>query len=138
VFLVREEISLWQKGCSLYPPSDSHILRIAFQFALPQGLPPSCDFSGYEKSGTVGYFIEVVGQRDGLHFDRRILRAFAVVPSNPEGAQLRAAFQSGWTGPWTAAVEQREIRRGIWGDYSHVKMTVSNTTTLAFVEQARN
>lgn len=126
VQLIHDTQSLWHQGSDLYPPPSSHILRLPFKFTLPSHLPPSCDFTGYQKSGTIGYFVEVVGKRDLLHMDKRVLIAFPVIQQDSEGAQLRALFMgaSGWQGAWRTIGGQRDIRRGIWGDYSNVKVTV--------------
>lgn len=69
---------------------------------------------------------EVVGERSGLHFDRRIFWSFPVLPPNVQGAGLRSTLTlEGWTGGWKAINRRDEIRRGIWGDYSQVMATVS-------------
>ena len=124
VQLIHDTKSLWHQGSDLYPPPDSHILRLPFKFALPSHLPPSCDFTGYQKSGTIGYFVEVVGKRDLLHMDKRVLIAFPVIQQDTEGAQLKELFMNGWQGSWRTIGGQRDIRRGIWGDYANVKVTV--------------
>ncbi|KAI0087757.1 hypothetical protein BDY19DRAFT_953036 [Irpex rosettiformis] len=122
--LIHDTISLWQQGNDVYPPPDSHILRLPFRFTLPPNLPPSCEFNGYQKSGTIGYFVQVVGKRDMLHLDKRVLIAFPVVQRDSEGAQLREAFLAGWQGPWKTLGGQRDIRRGIWGEYSNAKISL--------------
>lgn len=125
VQLIHDTISLWQQGSTLYPPPDSHILRLPFTFTLPTNLPPSCEYTGYEKSGNIGYFVEVVGKRDMLHMDKRVLVPFPVVSQSSEGAMLRERFLAGpWQGPWRNLGGNREIRRGLWGDYSNVKISV--------------
>ncbi|KIP10197.1 hypothetical protein PHLGIDRAFT_22411 [Phlebiopsis gigantea 11061_1 CR5-6] len=119
--LARETVSLWQKG-GAYPPPDSHTLVLPFRFQLPSNLPPSCSFGGYHWSATIGYALEAVGERSGLHFNRREFASFPVLPANPEGAGLRSFMtMEGWHGGWTTLERRAEIRRGIWGDYSEVK-----------------
>jgi hypothetical protein len=122
--LVRENVSLWRKG-SAYPPPDSHILKLPFRFVLPNSLPPSCQHSGFRWEGTIGYVLEVVGERPALHFNHRVLRSFPVLPVDSQGASIASALSAGWTGRWNTYEHKNEIRRGIWGDYSHVQATVS-------------
>ncbi|GJE88447.1 hypothetical protein PsYK624_045300 [Phanerochaete sordida] len=121
VDLCRENISLWQKGSTLYPQPGSHVLRLPFRFALPPRLPPSCSYSGFHWEGTVGYFLEAVGERHGLHFNRRTQIAFPVLPAEPRGANLRSVLSLGWNGGWKTLEARDEIRRGIWGDYAQVQ-----------------
>ncbi|KAI0688328.1 hypothetical protein BC835DRAFT_1373087 [Cytidiella melzeri] len=122
--LIHDTISLWQQSSSVYPPPDSHVLRLPFHFILPHNLPPSCEFTGFAEQGIVAYFIEVVGRRGALHLDKRILCPISVMQSSSPGALLRASIRAGWQGPWKVREDQKEIRRGIWGDYAHVKMTL--------------
>lgn len=69
--------------------------------------------------------MEVVGERSGLHFNRRILLSFPVLPIDRQGAALRSALtMEGWQGGWKVLEQKDEIRRGIWGDYSQVMATV--------------
>ncbi|KAI0345944.1 hypothetical protein BDW22DRAFT_1389932 [Trametopsis cervina] len=122
VDLIRENISLWQQGNGVFPPPDTHDLKLPFRFTTPPDLPPSCEFSGYQKRGNIGYSLEVVGRREGLHLDKRLWVAFPVVPADPFGAQLRRDLQLGWQGAWKTVERSQGIRKGIWGDYSNVKM----------------
>ena len=73
----------------------------------------------------MGYFIEAVGERHGLHFNRRVQQPFPVLPAEAFGASLRSALTPGWTGGWKTFEARDEIRRGIWGDYAQVHATVS-------------
>ena len=131
--LVRETRSLWTKG-SAYPPPGDHFLKLPFQFTLPPNLLPSCHYEGFHWEGTVGYFLEAVGERHGLHFNRRQLASFPLLPVDIQGAGLRSALSGGWSGSWRAIEQKDEIRRGIWGDYSHVQATVSvSKTATAYV-----
>ena len=129
VDLIREDLSLWRPG-SAYPQPDTHILKLPFRFVLPASLPPSYQHEGFQWEGTVGYALEAVGVRSGLHFNRRILLSFPLLPADIQGGQLRAALSTGWTGAWRAIEKKDEIRRGIWGEYSHVQVTVSELRTI--------
>lgn len=122
--LIHETVSLWQQGKGSYPPPGTHTLKLVFQFTLPDRLPPSFSYRELNERCDVGYFVEVVGQRPGLRFNKRILIPFPVLPTSLHGAEARQALLSGWQGPWRTFDTEGKIRRGIWGDYSHVKMTV--------------
>lgn len=124
VELVRQTTSLWTQGSDVYPPPESHILKIPFQFTLPNSLLPSFHYSDFHRRGKIEYFVEVVGKRSGLHFDKRVTRAFALVPPYDTGALLRLSLVSGWDGEMKTIVNEKGIRRGIWGEFSHVKVTV--------------
>ena len=96
--LVKENVSVWTKG-SAYPPSGSDILRVPFQLQLPLNIQPSFEMSSFYKEGFIGYFVEVIGSRRGVLVpNRRIVRPFAVVTSDPEGVSLRESLLAGWTG----------------------------------------
>lgn len=121
VDLCRENISLWRKGCDLYPPPGSHVLSLPFRFVLPSGLPPSCTYSGYRWQSTVGYLVQAVGERPILSFNRRVQKSFPVLPVDVRGAQLRSVLSAGWDGGWKPIEARNQIRKGIWGDYSQVE-----------------
>lgn len=110
----------------MYPPNGSETLRLPFTFTLPQALPPSFDASGIEWDGAVGYSLEAVAERPGVRFDRRDYAALLVIPSDAQGASLSSMLSAGpWGGPWTSIQQKKEMRRGMWGDYSTVYATVS-------------
>ncbi len=123
--VARQNVSIWRKGRA-YPPSDSDVLRIPFQLQLPLNVPPSCQYSGGHKKANIGYFVEVVGVRPGLlSSNRRMLRPFAVVPPDPAGVAIRASLQANWIGGACNTIRRtNNIRQGIWGDYSKVKLEV--------------
>lgn len=123
--LIRENISLWEQGSDVYPPPGTHILKLPFQFTLPARLLPSCQYNDFHKKGRIGYFVEVVGRRSGLRLDKRVMIPFLVLPPYGTGGELRLALEAGWQGQWKNIQSQKQIRRGIWGEYSQVKMTVS-------------
>ncbi len=122
-------------GNGMYPPPDTDILRIPFNFTLPSVLLPSCDYGGSgSKVARVRYFIEVVGKRPGIwRFNERLVTAFPVLPPSNQGAQLREVLQGAWQGPWRTIVEDKVIRRGIWGEYSRVHVSVSRMPAV-FIE----
>ena len=122
--LIRDNLSVWTKG-SAYPAPNQDILRLPFSFALPPDLLPSCQYSAFRRYATVGYSVEVVGSRSGLHFNKRIMRPIPLLPYDTKGAQLRDSLQMGWAGKFSTHPFNKSIRRGIWGDYSNVSMTVS-------------
>ncbi|KAI0783742.1 hypothetical protein C8Q75DRAFT_725249, partial [Abortiporus biennis] len=120
--IVKENISLWTKG-SAYPPADSQILRLPFQFQLPYDVQPSCEFTGLYKYARVGYSVEAVGVRQGvLHLNRRIERPFSVVAPDSAGSPTRNALLVGWLGDWNTIERSDKIRRGLWGGYADVRM----------------
>lgn len=115
---------MWAKESGVSPPPGSSTLRIPFRLPLPNNLPPSCKIEPYSEKGAVGYYIEAVGKRPGLRFNKKSTIPFAVLPSHSSGAQLKEVLQQGWRGGWKSVQEQKEIRRGIWGEHSHVQMIV--------------
>ena len=127
VHLVKEGLSLWNSGT--YPPAGSDTLEIPFAFRLPSTLPPSFEYGDSKKSlerVRLRYAVEVVGKRNGLlRPNRRIIKPFPVLPPLKSGAELREALKRGWEGPWRSYSDNKSIRKGIWGDYSDVTMTVS-------------
>jgi hypothetical protein len=69
--LVREDITLWNKGT--YPTADSHIMSFPFEFRLPNDIPGSFHASSRNRSATISYGVEVVADRPGLFkFNRRV------------------------------------------------------------------
>jgi hypothetical protein len=128
VHLVRENVSIWHQGSGVYPDPGTDFLRLPFTFDLPLNLLPSCKFGSWPDKGVVQYSIQVVGQRPGIfRLNERVPAPFPLLPSLSTGAQLRAALQQGWQGPWQTLAAEKEIRRGIWGDRSHVAMAVSSS-----------
>lgn len=126
VDLCREDISLWQKGCALYPPPGTHVLRLPFRFTLPVDLPPSCAYRGGKWRGVIAYYVAVVGIRaSGFRGDFTAQRPFTVLPVNIHGANLRSLLRLGWNGAWKSFKASKEIRRGIWGDCSQVQVTLA-------------
>ncbi len=120
VELFCDTTTLWRCTTIAHLPLQTHILVLPFQFTLPSNLLPSCHGGG----GTVGYSIEVVGVRPGFRLNERIRCSIPVLPPNLQGAKLSRELKAGWAGDWRIIECSKNIRRGIWGDYSHVGMMV--------------
>lgn len=125
IILTNESTTLWRQG-ETYPNPDSDILKLPFRFVLPiQDILPSCHFDNkLDLSGKVIYWIEVLGKRSILHYNKRISQPFPVLPSNSTGAELSHLIRAGWTGPWRDIVETKQIRKGMWGGHATAKWTV--------------
>ncbi|KAJ7072748.1 hypothetical protein C8F01DRAFT_1076634 [Mycena amicta] len=133
--LFDTKLQLWSQG-SAYPPPGSHILSCPFEFTLPSLLPPSFHCDAYRRSGTVGYSLEVVGQRAGLfRFNRRIRRVIPIIPAaNPAQMVLKESLMQGWSGGWKTHAREDKLRRGIWGDYAHSRSKAPPIPFSLFVE----
>ena len=127
VELARDTLSLWQKG-SVYPLPGSDVVKLPFRFELPADLLPSCQYKTLHRLGLVAYSVEVVGDRPGfLQFKKRVMRPIPVLPPSVIGAQLRNSLRDGWGGDMRTWRAGKNIRKGIWGDFSSVAMLVSIT-----------
>ena len=127
--LVYQTHSLWTKGAS-YPPPGEHLLKLPFCFVLPTDLKPSCEFNHQKKHGTVVYAVRVVGRRAGLHFNKTIVRPLPVLPYHEEGALLRDTLLKKGFGDTHLHSLEKKIRRGIWGEYSTVQVSVKTHLTV--------
>ena len=128
VGLIRQNVSLWARG-SAYPPAGTDILRLPFRFTLnPSQQLPSAHYAGSWKRGGVGYSVEVVGVRIGLHFDKRLSLPLSVLPSDTKGANLSQELRSGLVSASRNIDFKKHIRKGIWGDHSKVHATVSQAS----------
>ena len=125
VILADQSTTLWHQG-ETYPAPNSDILRLPFRFVLPtENVLPSCQFDNkLDLSAKVIYWVEVLGRRTGLHFNKRIPRPFPVLPANSTGAELSHILRTGWTGQWQDIIETRQIRKGMWGGYATAKWIV--------------
>ena len=131
VELVRQNASLWTRG-SAYPPAGTDILRLPFRFTLNASQElPSCYYEARRRRGCVGYSIEAVGVRTGLHFNKRVYLPMSVLPSNLKGASMSQELRAGLITAWRNVEFKKAIRRGIWGDFSNVQVIVSFTTLFA-------
>lgn len=128
VDLIRQNVSLWARG-SAYPPAGTDVLRLPFRFTLnPSQQLPSAHYAGSWKRGGVGYSVEVVGVRTGLHFDKRLSLPLSVLPPDTKGASLSQELRSGLVSAWQSIEFKKDIRKGIWGEYSKVHATVSQAS----------
>ncbi|KAJ7188808.1 hypothetical protein C8R46DRAFT_1243938 [Mycena filopes] len=126
VTLFHTERSLWSPG-SASPSPGSHTLTCPFEFTLPQTLPPSFHCSGYDRKATIGYSLEVVGERTGFYrWNRRIRKLISVVPSASQGQLLAKEIlsQGPWSGSWRDFTRDRKLRQGILGHYSRARLTL--------------
>ena len=118
--LVNEEQSLWTKG-SAYPPAESDVLRIPFQFRLPENLPPSFHYDGIGKRASVLYSVKATGARPGLlKFDKQIAKPIAIVPKDDIAAALRVEDKTGWK----VVPKTQFMTKGLWGDYAEARVEV--------------
>ncbi|KAJ7496802.1 hypothetical protein FB451DRAFT_1119777 [Mycena latifolia] len=126
IILIHTNLPLWDQG-SAFPESGSHILSFPFQFILPQNLPPSFHCWGWHKNATIGYSLEVVGDRVGFfRMNRRIRRPISVVPAALQSQLLaKESLRQGWNGPWKDISAEEKLRQGIWGDYSHARVKLT-------------
>ncbi|KAF7344477.1 Arrestin-N domain-containing protein [Mycena sanguinolenta] len=123
--LLHSNKVLWTPG-SAFPPPDSHIVSLAFQFQLPANLPPSFHCAARGRGGAISYSLEVVGDRPGIfRTNRRIRRVFSVVPAASQN-QLRIndSLRQGWLGPWRDIKRNEQLRQGIWGEYSRAALSL--------------
>ncbi len=121
--LVYVSLDLWTQG-SAYPLPGTDTLRLPFRFRLPDNLPPSFHYSGWQKSAYVLYELTVVGVRPGtFQFNKKLRMPLAVVPKDTIGKNLGNGIAS--LG-WRKGERTEKIRRGLWGDYStaHVEVSV--------------
>ncbi|KAJ7820625.1 hypothetical protein B0H13DRAFT_2377749 [Mycena leptocephala] len=127
--LIREKQTLWTPG-SAFPKTGSQVLSCPFQFQLPENLHPSFHCSSESTSlhaGAISYSLEVIAERHGrLHANHQIRRLISVVPAaTPEQLLTRESLRKGWTGQWRDIIQEKKIRQGIWGDYSHARAILS-------------
>ncbi|KAJ7072926.1 hypothetical protein C8F01DRAFT_1243941 [Mycena amicta] len=125
--LFHQKTPLWTQGSDAYPePGSDGILSIPFQFTLAANLPPSFHCQDGDHA-TIGYSLEIVGDRPGrFRFNRRIRRAISVVPAaTPAQLLTKELLLQSWSGPYKTYAHEEKLRRGIWGDYSHVRARVT-------------
>ncbi|KAJ7032777.1 hypothetical protein C8F04DRAFT_1106511 [Mycena alexandri] len=132
VTLFHEDLVLWaRESASL--DSDHHTLTLPFEFKLPENLPSSFHCWWIYRHATIGYSLEVVGERAGFHrWNRRIRRLISVVPGASEKQLLaKESLRQGWNGPWQDFANEEKLRQGLWGHYSHarVRLTIPNMSS---------
>nr|GAT49095.1 predicted protein [Mycena chlorophos] len=123
VVLFHQKVLLWNQGSAAYPEPGSHVLNVPFQFKLPPHLPPSFHCEGLGRFATVGYSVEVVGDRPGLFkFNKRIRRPFSVVPAaSLEQMLLKESLRQNWNGPWKTWSMHEKLRLFIETDTKPMK-----------------
>jgi hypothetical protein len=128
--LVREERVLWDEQGSEPQPRPQY----GFEFILPSGLPSSFDSDSHNPGGTISYAIEVVADRHGLHFDRKVAKILSVMPiAAPEQVQAAGQLHRGWQGPWTTVEHTESVKKHIWSDDSRMEIHVSSVLWLKAV-----
>ncbi|KAF7333460.1 Arrestin-N domain-containing protein [Mycena venus] len=127
VTLIREKQSLWTAG-SAFPEPGSQILSCHFQFQLPETLPPSFHSSDSSfHAGVISYSLEAVAEKHGrFRANHQVRRLFSVVPAASSDQLLaKESLRDGWTGKWRGIKQEKKMRNGIWGDYSHAHAILS-------------
>ncbi|KAI0684386.1 hypothetical protein C8Q76DRAFT_788686 [Earliella scabrosa] len=126
--LVCDELQLWQRGGTLYPPAGEDVLRLPFAFALPKQLPPSFDLRTVDKTAWVRYAVSAIGVRRGfLALNKKHHVPLAVLPHDALGARIRA---EGATHALRTAAKEERIRKGLWGDYGRAEVEVGRFPAL--------
>ncbi|KAJ7066306.1 hypothetical protein C8F01DRAFT_1346526 [Mycena amicta] len=117
---------LWTQG-STYSESCSNILSVPFEFTLPSDLPPSFHYADSSCHATIGYSLEVVGERSGLfRSDRCIRRAISVLPAaTPAQLVAKELLLQGSNLPCRTYAREEKLRRGFWHDHACVRATVT-------------
>ncbi|KAJ6524422.1 hypothetical protein DFH09DRAFT_1286365 [Mycena vulgaris] len=130
--LFREKQSLWTPG-SVLLEAGSKVLGCPFQFQLPENFKfaPLLSLlffrSKVPHSGAISYSLEVVAERRGrFRANHQIRRLISVVPAaSPDQLLVKEALREGWTGQWRDITQEKKLRQGIWGDYSHSRAILS-------------
>ncbi|PIL37727.1 hypothetical protein GSI_01421 [Ganoderma sinense ZZ0214-1] len=132
--LIHEKKSLWKRGSAYPTPPDSHVLRLPFNFHLPLDpkILPSVSWDEWRNYVMVSYHIEAIALRPRTLFsgDKRIRESLAVVsrgdPSLCESIRALGEPEGGPT--WKTVHEEKQMRRGLWGEYSiaRVELLVPN------------
>lgn len=123
--LIRENVSVWNH--TTHPsPSTGQVTLVPFQFVLPPNVLPSFDWQhGRDERGSVSYFVEIVGTREGmLHWNRRVRVAFPVLPLDYQGAMVNRSLRNRVPYPTRTWETHKEMRRGIWGGYANATLQV--------------
>jgi hypothetical protein len=120
--IVRADCMLWEEST---PISQQHA-QFPFEFVLPEGLPSSFETDSSIPGGTISYAIEVVADRHGLRFDRRIARVLSVLPTAaPNEVQDAIQLHQGWQGQWTTVERAENVKKHLWSDKSRLEIHVS-------------
>ncbi|PIL37729.1 hypothetical protein GSI_01423 [Ganoderma sinense ZZ0214-1] len=120
--LIYSNLSVWSHG-SEYPAPGSDLLRLPFYFHLPDNLPPSFQYSGFQKSASVLYSVTAVGVRPGtFQMNRRVRTPLVILPMDQLGMQVRRAMPSA---SFRTVYVEEKMRRGLWGDYGTARIEFS-------------
>ena len=123
--LLDFKCTLWKHGTA-YPPAGTHILSLPFRFELPEHIPPSYAHSNGRWRAAVKYSLDVIGHRKGFRFSYQLREKLSILSCDVAGARLHSALASGsWSRSWKKLEAQKDIRRGLWGEFTHVLATVS-------------
>ncbi|KAH8082834.1 hypothetical protein BXZ70DRAFT_588429 [Cristinia sonorae] len=117
--LVEQEITLWNRSNG----TPNTKIAYPFSFRLPDEVLPS-SFCGWGSNrGHVTYFIKIVGVRDGmLHRNRREYVPLQVLAPDFQGAMVAKGLRQRIPYPTRTYDTHKEIRKGIFGDYSNVTL----------------
>ena len=119
--LIHSNLSVWSHG-SEYPAPGSDLLRLPFCFRLPDTLPPSFQYQGFQKSASVLYSVTAVGVRPGtFQMNRRIRTPLVILPMDQLGMQVRRTLPSA---SFRMVYAEEKMRRGLWGDYATARVEV--------------
>lgn len=122
ITLVNESISVWQRDAE-YPAAGEDVLRIPFALTLPVQLPPSFIYSRIFEKAMIRYSVSAVGARKGLFTPNKKHRVpLAVLPRDTAGAEIRAENA---THTMKTTSKEDHIRKGLWGDYSKVRVELA-------------
>ncbi|KAJ7736940.1 hypothetical protein B0H16DRAFT_1763171, partial [Mycena metata] len=98
ITLFQTKIPLWSQGAVPEPGTD--ILTLFHCSATSRG-------------ATIGYSLEIVGERSGFHrMNRRIRRLISVVPQSQ--LLVKETLTQGWNGPWREIAQEEKLRQGLW------------------------
>lgn len=129
---MRVEVTLWDEhyGNTGAPG----VLRLPFDFVLPQNLPSSYHAWSSSQGGTISYAIEVTADRHGfLRQDKRIAQVLLILPNaSPEQFTQAMQIREGWQGPWTTIDRVESVKKHFWSDRSRVEAHVCLVLIISF------
>jgi hypothetical protein len=123
--LLQNQAILWRLAES---PLAGGKISVPFQLTFPRtnNLPPSFHSSGRHWSGTVQYYVKVVGVRTGMF--RRNFRIIVNLPYLPLSSRAfppQTLDLPTWKGQWGTFKNVEQMRRGLWGGHGRVETEVS-------------
>ncbi|KAF7344441.1 Arrestin-N domain-containing protein [Mycena sanguinolenta] len=103
--LIHSDQVLWTQRSAVSAADSHHNISLAFQFKLPANLPPSfhCHDSanGHDESSPL------------------------CLQPRRTSCWSKKSLQQGWAGGWGGITRDRQLRQGIWGEYSRAAVTLS-------------